>query len=266
MFRIALTCALLAAAPALALDLDKLPEQGALVRGKVAPGTKVTLDGNPLTVSATGRFVFGIARDAKGTVTLQAGKESKRYEIKTREFQIDRVDGLPQDKVTPDPSLMTRIKAESAKVKAARAKESALTGFAQPWAWPASGRISGVYGSQRVLNGEPRTPHFGTDVAAPTGSPALSPADGMITLAEPDLFFTGGTIMIDHGQGVQSVFAHLSALTVKVGDVVKQGQPVGKVGMTGRATGPHLHWGVYWRETPVDPAGLVPAQPPKLQN
>lgn len=263
---LALLAALTIAGPAFAIDLDKAPEQGALVRGKTKPGTSVTLDGAPLTVSPAGDFVFGISRDAKGSVTLKVGTETKRYEVKTREFQIERVDGLPQEKVTPDPAVTNRIVAEAAKIKAARASESALTGFAQAWHWPATGRISGVYGSQRVLNGEPRTPHFGTDVAAPTGSPALSPADGVITLAEPDLFFTGGTIMIDHGHGVQSVFAHLSALTVKVGDAVKQGQPVGKVGMTGRATGPHLHWGVYWRSIPVDPAGLVPAQPPKLQN
>ncbi|MFD2261624.1 M23 family metallopeptidase [Lacibacterium aquatile] len=255
----------LLATPALALDLDRVPEQGMLIRGKVSPGTKVTLDGGPLTVSPAGDFVFGIGRDAKGSVTLKAGAETKRYEIKTRSFKIDRVDGLPQDKVTPDPSVTERITAEAAKIRAAREKESAQTGFAQAWQWPAPGRISGVYGSQRVLNGEPRTPHYGTDVAAPTGTPALSPVDGTIVLAEADLFFTGGTVMIDHGQGVQSVFAHLSTVDVQVGDVVKRGQSVGKIGMTGRATGPHLHWGVYWRRTPVDPAGLVPAEPPKLK-
>lgn len=261
-----LTAALLAAAlPGLALELDRAPEQGMLIRGKTAPGTRVLLNGEALPVSRGGDFVFGVARDAKGSLTLQAGTEKKTYAIRTRTFDVQRINGLPQEKVTPDPAVTQRITAESAKIRAVRAVDSAETGFAQAWVWPAPGRISGIYGSQRILNGEPRAPHYGLDIAAPTGTAAHSPADGVITLAEPDLFFTGGTLMIDHGQGVQSVFAHLSALGVRVGDRVKQGQEVGRIGATGRVTGPHLHWGLYWRQVPVDPAPLMPGPtPPSL--
>lgn len=253
---------LLLAAPVAALDLDRSPTQGALVRGRVAPGTPVSVNDSPVQVSPEGWFVFGVARDAKGSVTVQAGGKRQSFPITARQFDIQRIDGLPQDKVTPDPALTQRITAESAKIRTARSAESAEKGFSQSWIWPAKGRMSGVYGSQRILNGAPRSPHYGVDVAAPTGTVAVSPADGVISLAEPDLFFTGGSLMIDHGHGVQSIFAHLSAIDVKPGDRVRQGQPVGRIGATGRVTGPHLHWGVYWRQVPVDPALLMPTPVP----
>jgi murein DD-endopeptidase MepM/ murein hydrolase activator NlpD len=165
---------------------------------------------------------------------------------------------MDQSKVTPDTTNLARIKAEQDQVNATRVSPSNLRDFLVPFIWPAKGPISGVYGSQRILNGEPRAPHYGLDIAAPEGSPIVAPAPGVVKLVAPDFFLTGGTVILDHGFGVQSAFIHMSKVEVKDGQVVKQGEQIGHVGHTGRATGPHLHWGMTWGTVRLDPQLWVP--------
>lgn len=251
--------------------------QGALVRGQTSAGAKVALNGEALPVSGDGRFVFGFDRDHKDPVTLSValpdGTEIRRtLTPASREFEIQRIDGLPQKYVTPmDPETLERIKREAALKAAARPKDTPATWYAEDFIWPAKGRISGVYGSQRILNGEPKRPHYGVDVAAPVGTPVVAPAPGRVTLAEKDMYFEGGLVFIDHGHGVISVLMHLSAVFVKAGEDVTQDQKVGAIGATGRSTGPHLDWRMHWRDAMVDPQLLVgpmpadDATPPKAE-
>ena len=163
--------------------------------------------------------------------------------------------------VTPPESVLARIKRENAKIHAARMNDSAEPFFEKGWVWPAKGRISGVYGSQRILNGKARRPHFGVDVAAPVGVKVIAPSDGVVVLAENSLYYTGGTIILDHGHGLTSAFLHMSALAVKAGQRVQQGDLLGAVGATGRATGPHLDWRINWFDRRLDPALLAPPLP-----
>jgi len=256
---------LLAVQPALAcLELNGEVRQGALLWGSVAPGSQVFLEEEALQVSTEGVVVFGFGRDETGSRVLRV--EGKRdcealLDIETREYRISRVEGVPQRTVTPDPEDMERIRRERELVRAAKANSSDRTDFAAGFQWPVTGRISGVYGSQRVYNGKPGNPHYGVDVARPTGTPVAAPAPGVITLAEPDLFYSGGTIIIDHGSRVSSSFLHLSEVSVEVGQRVEPGDIVGKIGATGRATGAHLDWRMSWRNRRVDPQLLVPPMP-----
>jgi len=249
-----------------AYELDGDAVQGGLIFGQAASGATVTLDGQDIMVSGNGRFVIGFGRDDSGSVMLSVTEpgtatETVQLDIAPREYNIERVDGLPPKTVTPDPESLARIRREGALVSSARTRRDTRTDWATGFSWPAQGRLSGFYGSQRVLNGEPRRPHFGVDVAAPTGTPVTAPAPGIVTLAEPDLYYSGGTIIIDHGQGLSSSFLHLSAVDVKVGDEVKTGDLIGKIGATGRATGPHLDWRMNWLDKRVDPQRLVGEMP-----
>jgi len=159
--------------------------------------------------------------------------------------------------------VLARIKAEQAKINEVRKRDTAITDFATPFAWPALGRISGIFGSQRILNGTPKSPHYGVDVAVPTGTPITAPSGGIVALAEPDFYYTGGTVIIDHGHGLQSILVHLSKVNVKVGQRVEQGEPVALSGATGRVTGPHLHWGLYWFGERVDAQKFTGPMPAK---
>jgi murein DD-endopeptidase MepM/ murein hydrolase activator NlpD len=271
LIRLALVLAVLAA-PALAQDvvLEGQITQGGLVIGKAPPGSRVTLDGKPLRLANDGRFVFGFGRDqaaeAMLAIHLPDGRlDERRLEIARREYQVQRIDGLPPRQVTPSPEDLKRIERDRALITQAFSRDSGtagtLPGFAISFAWPAFGPISGVYGSQRILNGEPRQPHFGVDVAAPTGTPVSAAADATVAVAEADMFYTGGTVILDHGHGLSTLYAHLSAVEVKPGQIVRQGEPIGRIGATGRVTGPHLHWGANWFGTKLDPALLVPSMP-----
>jgi murein DD-endopeptidase MepM/ murein hydrolase activator NlpD len=255
---------LLSALPAGAcIELAGDVRQGALLWGKVPSGSRVSLGDESLDVSEEGIVVLGFGRDESGTRRLEVdGPQActRELEISPREYRIQRVDGVPQRTVTPDPEDLERIRREAALVAAARRQSRPAADFARGFSWPASGPISGVYGSQRVYNGTPGRPHYGVDVAAPSGTPVVAPAPGVVTLAEPDLFYSGGTIIIDHGLDVNSSFLHLSEVSVKVGQRVEPGDVIGKVGSTGRATGPHLDWRMNWRNRRVDPQLLVPAQ------
>lgn len=236
-------------------DLHGRLEQGGIVVGQTHPGAAVTLDGRSVPVDANGRFFLGFGRDAKPMARLTIDGEGQDLTIARREWQIQRIDGLPPAKVTPDPVQLARIKAENDLVAARRAIVSPTAPFLDQGAWtrPADGPQSGVFGSQRILNGEARAPHSGTDIAVPVGTPVHSVAAGIVTLAAPDLYFTGGTVMIDHGLGIQTVYAHLSRLDVTEGQAVAAGQIIAVSGATGRATGPHLHWGATWLDVRLDP-------------
>ncbi|NNE04868.1 MAG: M23 family metallopeptidase [Xanthomonadales bacterium] len=262
-----LLCTLGMAIPACALELQGEPVQGGLMFGQVPPGTEVRLDLQQVIVSDDGRFVIGFGRDETGSRSLSVHYPAdNRTEVRTlqvmpREYDIEHVDGLPPRTVTPDPEAAERIREERHLVANAKARRARQADYAAGFEWPAHGRISGVYGSQRILNGEPRSPHYGVDVAAPTGTLVMAPAPGTITLAHPDLYFSGGTIILDHGHGLSSSFLHLSEILVEVGQQVKTGDPIARIGMTGRATGPHLDWRMSWLNRRVDPQLLVGPMP-----
>ncbi len=246
-----------------ALELSGNAIQGGLIFGQAEPGSKVLLDGKALDISDDGRFVIGFGRDETGIRKLEVSSPEgdnfqKDLQVESRAYAIERVDGLPPSTVTPDPAARDRIREDAQMVANARQHRDSRAYYANGFAWPASGRISGVYGSQRVLNGEPRRPHFGLDIAAPKGTQVHAPADGLITLTHPDMYYSGGTIILDHGQGLSSTFLHLSKILVEAGTFVKQGDLIGLIGSTGRASGPHLDWRMNWLDKRVNPQPLLP--------
>jgi len=238
--------------------------QGGIIIGKTLPENQIIFENLTLQVSPAGDFIFGLNRDEakqiKLVVVLKDGTiVNHSLNIKHRKYDIQRIDGLPKAKVSPKkPEVLKRIKLDSAQVANARLRDDARLNFKETFIWPTTGRISGVYGSQRILNGEPKWPHYGVDVAAPVGDNVIAPASGIITLAVSDMFYSGGTIILDHGHGLSSSFLHLSEILVKEGDMVKQGDLIAKVGATGRVTGAHLDWRMNFFKRRVDPQLLVP--------
>ena len=244
------------------LSLDGPLTQGGLVIGKTVPGARVSIDGRDVRVSSKGRFLIGFGRDAGALVRLRiihpgGGLTEKTLKVAKRQYKVQRIDGLPAAKVTPPPEDLERIQDDNAKIAHVRRQDTDRTDFASGFRWPATGPISGVFGSRRVLNGKPKNPHNGVDLAAPRGSTVVTPADGIVVLAHPDMFYTGKTVMIDHGHGLTSVYAHMETIRVSRGQRIVKGTPIGTVGKTGRTTGPHLHWGVTLFGTHLDPALLV---------
>lgn len=232
--------------------------QGALVIGKVPPGARVEYAGRTLRVSPYGSVVFGVGRDERGPLRVtvrnpDGSRREVRIDVDTRDWPVERVDGVPPKTVEPPPEIAERIRREQARVAEARQLDGTNTDFAAAFVQPVSGRISGRFGRQRVYNGKPGAAHSGMDVAAPAGTPVAAPAGGTVTFADPDLYLTGGTVVLDHGYGISSNFLHLSRIDVAVGDRVEQGGVIGAVGATGRATGPHLHWGMNWFDVRIDP-------------
>jgi murein DD-endopeptidase MepM/ murein hydrolase activator NlpD len=219
---------------------------------------------------AGGRAVIGFSREhgPGGRVEARFNGESaaQTYVIAAREFDIQRVDGLPPATVNPpsDPETQARIAREAELKREAFTSVAPLEGWLEGFVLPVEGVVTGRWGNQRILNGEPRDPHFGYDIAAPEGTPVRAPASGIVTLANPDMHFEGGLVFIDHGQGLITMYLHMSRLDVAVGDHVAQGQTIGAVGSRGRATGPHLCWRMKWRERQLDPslavAGLAAAR------
>jgi murein DD-endopeptidase MepM/ murein hydrolase activator NlpD len=247
---------------ALAVELKGHLTQGGLVTGQLNNAKSVSLNDKPLKLSDTGLFVFGFGRDAKPNHTLswvdKSGKNhSQDLVITLRDYNIDKITGVAKKYVSPPKAVSERISREAVAVRKARAVNSDLEYFLQPVLRPAEGRISGVYGSQRYFNGEPRRPHFGLDIANKTGSPVYAPISGTVVFAEPDLYYSGGTLILDHGHGVTSTYIHLSKLDVKVGDKITQGMKVAEIGATGRVTGPHLDWRFNWQGERLDPALLM---------
>ncbi|NHO66353.1 M23 family metallopeptidase [Aestuariicella hydrocarbonica] len=244
-------------------SVDSDWQQGAVLRGQLAKGEKLYFLEREVPVSEDGHFVLGLGRDFPETARLKVVDETGQsvvftYPVKQRKYNIQKVEGVPARTVNPDPKDLQRIRRESAQTAAARKVISERQDFRQSFQWPLLGRISGVYGSQRYYNGEPRRPHFGVDVARPTGTPVAAPVDGIVRLAHKDMFYSGGTLILDHGQGLSSTFLHLSKVLVEEGQEVKQGELIAEVGATGRATGPHLDWRMNWFDQRVDPQLLVP--------
>ncbi len=258
--------------------LDGKMTQGSLIRGKTEAGVKIWLNGKAIDVSENGDFVFGFGRDAPLSHELKwqypahsenansaaSAKDkqsiatfSKELTLSKREYDIDRIEGVEQKYVSPPEAVLARIRQDNREIAKARRNQSQLKDFLSDFILPAEGRISGVYGSQRVFNGEPRRPHFGLDVANKVGTPVIAPAGGIITLTHPDMYYSGGTIIMDHGFGVSSTFIHLSKLDVEVGQRVEQGDKIGEIGATGRVTGPHLDWRINWYSERLDPALLL---------
>lgn len=240
--------------------------QGALVVARIEPGGEATCAGRKLRVAPDGALVFGVGRDEKGPISVDlrhrdGHRQRVTIDVVPRDWPTERIDGVPPKTVEPPPEIAARIRREQARVVAARMRDDARTDFEQAFAWPVSGRISGRFGNQRVyvVNGKdkPGSPHSGMDIAAANGTPVKAPAGGIVTFADGGLYLTGGTLLIDHGHGVSSNFLHLSRIDAKVGDRVEQGQIVGAVGKTGRATGPHLHWGMNWFDVRLDPLLLL---------
>jgi murein DD-endopeptidase MepM/ murein hydrolase activator NlpD len=243
-------------------------KQGGLVIGKTDANNLVTLNKKVLTVSKQGDYVFAFSRDDKTqytlTVTSPTGKiETQTFTPTTRDYKISRVEGISKKIMNPNKKANVRAGVDRAAIVKVRKISSDLTDFSQGFIAPRSSRITGVYGSQRFYNGEPKNPHFGVDYAGQIGAPVKAPASGTILLWVPDMFYSGGTLVIDHGHGITSNFLHLSASMVKVGDKVKQGQVIAKVGNSGRVTGPHLDWRMNWHKVRFDPQLAMKINPIK---
>jgi murein DD-endopeptidase MepM/ murein hydrolase activator NlpD len=235
--------------------------QGHFILGKTNPESRVIVDKKEVKVSKDGFFVFGIDRDRKFDLIFTKIENSKKTKITKkvlkRKYNIQRIDGLAENKVTPPESVYKRIKKENNAIGEARAINSNLIFFKEKFIMPVDGIISGVYGSQRILNGKPRWPHYGIDIAAKKGTPIKSSGKGVVTMAEKNLYYTGGTIIMDHGHGISTIYSHLENLLVSVGDQIDQGDIIGTVGSTGRSTGPHLDFRVNWFQTRLDPMSLL---------
>jgi hypothetical protein len=237
--------------------------QGTLIRGRTEPGASVHLDGRKLGVTAAGDFVFGFNDKRKDPAELRiklgsGATETKSIPCAAREFKIQRINGLPDKYVEPPASVMKRIERDNRLIGAARARDTDEAWFADDFLWPVKGPMTGVYGSRRILNGVEKRPHYGVDIAVGTGTPIKSPVGAIVAMADPDLYFTGGTVILDHGHGVSTSYLHMSRIDVKVGDRVERGAVIGAVGATGRATGPHLCWRLNWFAERLDAALVVP--------
>ena len=239
--------------------------QGALLRGQAPAGSKVTLNGETVQTNKDGKFVVGFEREAPLqqmlVVKLDNGQKWQRDIIlEKREYNIQRIDGLEQKMVSPPAEVTARIKQDNINVANARSGNTDLDALFTRFEWPAKGVISGVYGSQRILNGVPKWPHYGLDIANETGTPVYAPVDGVVTMAD-DLYYSGNTLILDHGMRVFSTFLHMDTITVEVGETVKQGEQIGTIGSTGRSTGPHLDWRINLGNTRLDPQTIISGSP-----
>jgi murein DD-endopeptidase MepM/ murein hydrolase activator NlpD len=233
-------------------------DQGSFILGKADPGSEVFIDKKRIKVTSEGYFVFGLGRDRKDDVVITINKKKIIKKVFKRKYKIQRIDGLEEKKVTPPEEVYERIKRENKWIGEARAIDSDLTFFKSKFAIPVENAIiTGVYGSQRILNGKPKWPHYGLDFAADEGTKINAMLDGVVTLAETDLFYTGGTLIFDHGHGISTLYMHMEKILVKKGQKVKQGDIIGAVGSTGRATGAHLDVRLNWFQIRLDPATVL---------
>ena len=253
---------LLIATPSFAVMFDGKFIQGSFILGKAEPDSEVFIDKKKVKVTPDGFFVFGLGRDRKYDVVITLNKDGNKQKIvkkvQKRKYDIQRIDGLEEKKVTPPEEVYERIKRENKWIAEARAVDSNLTFFTKKFIVPIENAIiTGVYGSQRILNGKPKWPHYGLDFAADENTKIKAMLDGTVTLAEPDLFYTGGTLIFDHGHGISTLYMHMAKMLVKKGQKVKQGDIIGTVGSTGRATGAHLDVRLNWFQTRLDPATVL---------
>ena len=236
--------------------------QGGLVYGQVKPNFKIQINGHWIRVSKKGEFIIGFGRDYPQKSTLKVYRNDGSVHlhditIAQRKYKVQHINGLPDSKVNPDKSVLKRIKEEKQSISKARSLNDERMDFANGFIWPVDGPITGVFGSHRILNGQPRQPHYGVDIAAPIGTTVLAPAAGVVTYVNSDMYFSGGTLVLDHGHQLSSSFLHLQKIFVKVGDYIKQGQKIAEVGATGRVTGAHLDWRMNWYEQRLDPQLLI---------
>ena len=261
MQRILLILAILFSTNSFAIEFNGKFIQGHFIIGKTEPKSKIIIGKKEVKVSKDGYFVFGIDRDRKFDVLVTKIKEGKKEKIIKkvfkRKYKIQKIDGLPENKVTPPEEVYKRIKDENYRIGEARAINSNLIFFKNKFIMPVDGIITGVYGSQRILNGKPRWPHYGIDIAAKQGAKIKSSGTGIVTMAEDDLYYTGGTIIMDHGHGISTIYSHLEKVMVRVRDEINQGDIIGTVGSTGRSTGPHLDFRINWFQTRLDPMTVL---------
>ncbi|MBM09012.1 MAG: peptidase M23 [Magnetovibrio sp.] len=248
--------------PACPLKLEKTSVQGALLVGKAPVGSQVRIDDKITRISNKGYFLVGFGRNAKSRKKVTAFIPGGRridciINVKKRRYKVERIDGLLRRMVVPSSEDIKRIRVDNAAIAKVRRLNTFRNDFLVKFKWPLRGRISGVFGSQRILNGKPKRPHNGVDIAAPEGTKIHAPAPGVVVLSHPGMFYTGKTLMLDHGHGLTSVYVHMSAISVKLGQQVQVGDKIGEVGKTGRATGSHLHWGVSLFSTHLDPELLA---------
>jgi murein DD-endopeptidase MepM/ murein hydrolase activator NlpD len=244
--------------------------QGGFLFGTVPPGSRLSANGAALPVASSGAFAIALGRDAGPTLAVDVvypdgTSEARAFEVAAKDWPVQRIDGLPERQVTPSDEDVAAIKDEQAKIAAARARVRDADAFMKGFAWPAVGPISGVFGSRRILNGQPRAAHLGLDIAAPAGTVVRAPADGVVGLVGPKLFFNGNVVILDHGLGVTTIYAHLATIAVVEGQLVHRGEAIGTVGKSGRATGPHLHFGLNVRGVGLDPAQVL-GPPPAANN
>ncbi|WP_111978390.1 M23 family metallopeptidase [Algibacillus agarilyticus] len=266
-YKLAVLTSLFLSSTDLAADEGLQIQRQALYQGGFILGTKsncVTYQLNGLKgrCNDKGQFVVGFGRDAKPeqTVVFELSDKSRfsyTVQIKPQQYDIQKIEGVAKKMVTPPASVSTRIAGDNQQIGRGRAVDSDLTGYTEHFIWPSYGRISGVYGSQRVFNGIKKRPHFGLDIAAPTGTEVVAPASGIIRVAHHDMYYSGGTIILDHGFGLSSTFIHLSKVSVVEGQKIAQGELIGEIGKSGRATGPHLDWRINWFKERLDPAFWV---------
>jgi len=247
--------------PARGIEFQGKFLQGHFIIGKTNPKAKILVGKKSVKVSEDGFFVFGIDRDRKYDLTftkyLDGEKTVITKKVNKRKYNIQRIDGLEESKVTPPESVYKRIKKENNAIGEARAINSNLQFFKEKFIMPVKGIISGVYGSQRILNGKPKWPHYGIDIAAKQGTTIQSSGSGVVTMAEDDLYYTGGTVIMDHGHGISTIYSHLENVLVSVGDQINKGDVIGTVGSTGRSTGPHLDFRINWFQTRLDPMSVL---------
>ena len=247
--------------PVWAIEFQGKFLQGHFIIGKTDQRAKILVGKKSVKVSEDGFFVFGIDRDRKYDLTFTKYLDGKKTvitkKVNKRKYNIQRIDGLEESKVTPPESVYKRIKKENNAIGKARAINSNLQFFKEKFIMPVEGIISGVYGSQRILNGKPKWPHYGIDIAAEQGTMIQSSGSGIVTMAEDDLYYTGGTVIMDHGHGISTIYSHLENVLVSVGDQINKGDVIGTVGSTGRSTGPHLDFRINWFQTRLDPMSVL---------
>lgn len=266
--RLLLLPVLLVTQASLSLEVYDPWIQGAMVRGATEPDSQLRFLDRTVEVDEQGRFVVGLGRDAKANVELEevlatGEKIVHSFSVQQRSYREQRIEGVPNRTVQVPESALKRIREEVQLTKQARRVNSTRNDFLQEFQWPSKGIITGVYGSRRFYNGEARRPHYGIDIAAPQGSPVVAPVAGKVTLVHEDMYFSGGTLIVDHGRGISSTFIHLYKILVEEGQEVEQGQVIAEIGASGRATGPHLDWRMNWFNQRLDPQLLMRALPEK---
>ena len=231
--------------------------EGGLIFGKVKSKDNLEINNKKMKIFEDGSFIYAFGIKHTNEISVIFNGKKKNFKVKKKKYKIENISGLPSRKVEPNKKDLLKIKNDRQKISVAKKIGKTEKLFEDHFQMPAKGRLSGVFGSQRILNNKPRSPHKGIDIAAPEGTKILSPSSGTVKLVAYDMFFTGNTIIIDHGLGLISIFAHLKDINVKLNQNIIKGQKIGSIGMTGRATGPHLHWGIYLEKTPVDPMVFI---------